>query len=87
MGMFLYPGQLKRALRQWLEIFPEKILYGSDTFPISDSVGAEESYWVATASARDALAAALAEMVCENEISEEQAMSMARDCHSPICKA
>jgi hypothetical protein len=32
---------------------------------------------VATESARSALAAALAEMVCENEISEEQAVSMA----------
>jgi hypothetical protein len=32
MGMFLYPEQLKRVLRQWLEIFPEKTLYGSDTF-------------------------------------------------------
>jgi hypothetical protein len=78
MGLFLYPEQLKSVLRQWLEIFPGKILYGSDTFPISDTLGAEESYWVATESARNALAAALAEMVCENEISEEQAMSMAR---------
>jgi hypothetical protein len=77
MGLFLYPEQLKNALRQWLELFPEKIMYGSDTFPISDGLGAEEFYWVATESARSALAAALAEMVCENEISEEQAVSMA----------
>jgi len=77
MGLFLYPEQLKNALRQWLELFPEKIMYGSDTFPISDSLGAEESYWVATESARSALAAALAEMVSEKEISDEQAVAIA----------
>jgi hypothetical protein len=78
MGIVLYPEQLKHSLREWLELFPGKILYGSDTFPISDSLGAEESYWLATESARNALAAALAEMVSENEITEEQAVSMAR---------
>jgi predicted TIM-barrel fold metal-dependent hydrolase len=77
MGLFLYPAQLKNVLRQWLELFPEKVMYGSDTFPISDVLGAEESYWLATESARNALAAALAEMVCENEISEAQAVAMA----------
>jgi uncharacterized protein len=77
MGVFLYPGPFKTVLRQWLELFPDKIAYGSDTFPISDSIGAEESYWLATESARNALAAALAEMVCENEITKEQAVSMA----------
>ena len=49
----------------WLELFPKKIMYGSDTFPISDGLGAEEPYWVATESARSALTAALAEMVSE----------------------
>jgi hypothetical protein len=77
MGLFLYPEQLKNVLRQWLELFPEKIMYGSDTFPISDGLGAEEFYWVATESARSALAAALAEMVSEREISEKQAVGMA----------
>lgn len=77
MGLFLYPEQLKNALRQWLELFPEKVMYGSDTFPISDGLGAEESYWLATESARNALAAALAEMVSENEIGEAQAVAMA----------
>lgn len=77
MGLFLYPEQLKNALRQWLELYPEKVMYGSDTFPISDVMGAEESYWLATESARSALAAALAEMVSENEIGEAQAVAMA----------
>jgi hypothetical protein len=77
MGLFLYPAELKNTLRQWMELFPEKVVYGSDTFPISDSLGAEESYWLATESARSALAAALAEMISEKEISEQQAVAMA----------
>lgn len=52
-------------------------MYGSDTLPISDGLGAEETYWVAMESARSALAAALAEMVSEEEISEQQAVAMA----------
>jgi predicted TIM-barrel fold metal-dependent hydrolase len=77
MGLFLYPRELKNALRQWFELFPEKVVFGSDTFPISDSLGAEESYWLATESARSAVAGALAEMVSEKEISEQQALAMA----------
>src|SRR5215470_1427784 len=79
MGIFLLPEEFKRSLRQWLELFPDKIVFGSDAFPLSDALGAEESYWLATQSARTALAAALAEMVSSGEISEEQALKMARD--------
>jgi uncharacterized protein len=78
MGIFLYPEQFKKSLRQWLELFPDKVVFGSDTFPISPALGAEENYWLATQSARTAVAAALAEMVSAGEISEAQALAMAR---------
>jgi hypothetical protein len=77
MGIFVYPDELHRILRQWLETFPDKIVFGSDTFPLSDAVGAEEGYWLAVESARTALAAALAEMVSEHEISEPKALELA----------
>lgn len=77
MGIFVYPAELHRILKQWLELFPDKIVFGSDTFPLSDANGAEETYWLATKSARLALAAALAEMVSEKEITETQAIQMA----------
>jgi hypothetical protein len=77
MGIFVYPAELHRILKQWLELFPDKIVFGSDTFPLSDANGAEETYWLATKSARLALAAALAEMVSEKEITEPQAIQMA----------
>jgi predicted TIM-barrel fold metal-dependent hydrolase len=77
MGIFVYPAELHRILKQWLELFPDKIVFGSDTFPLTDAYGAEETYWLATESARLALAGALAEMVSEKEISETQALQMA----------
>lgn len=78
MGIFVYPDQLHHILRRWLELFPDKIVFGSDTFPLSETIGAEEGYWLAAKSARTALAAALAEMVSEHEISDAQALDMAR---------
>jgi uncharacterized protein len=78
MGIFLYPEEFKKSLRQWLELFPDKIVFGSDAFPLSDALGAEENYWLAIQSARSAVVAALAEMVSSGEISEAQAFTMAR---------
>jgi hypothetical protein len=40
-------------------------------------LGAEESYWMGVHSSRTALAAALAEMISEKEITEARAMEMA----------
>jgi hypothetical protein len=40
-------------------------------------LGAEESYWLGVQTTRTALAAALAEMISEGEISEEQALQLA----------
>jgi uncharacterized protein len=77
MGVFTYPEEFKRSLKQWLELFPDKIVFGSDAFPLGEAVGAEESYWLATISARTALAAALAEMISEGEISESKALELA----------
>jgi hypothetical protein len=42
-------------------------------------LGAEESYWLGVQSSRTALAAALAEMISENEISEARALQLAHD--------
>jgi len=41
-------------------------------------VGAEESYWMAVRTARVSLAAALAEMVVNHELTEERALVFAR---------
>lgn len=74
----MYPSEFKRSLKQWLETFPDKITFGTDCFPYNEVLGAEESYWLGVQSGRQALAAALAEMVSEHEVSEEKALEMAR---------
>jgi uncharacterized protein len=78
MGIFLYPDELKRVLKEWLETFPDKVVFGSDTFPLGEAVGAEENYWLAVQSAKEALAGALAEMVATHKVNEDEAMKMAR---------
>jgi predicted TIM-barrel fold metal-dependent hydrolase len=78
-GSFLmFPNQFKDVLKRWFEIMPSKVTFGSDAFPIDEHVGAEELYWFGVHNARTAAAAALAEMVAAREITEAQAMTMAR---------
>jgi hypothetical protein len=77
MGYYVYPSELKNILKQWISLFPERMMFGSDAFPFGDAVGAEETFWLATRSARTALAAALAELVSEGACSEDQALELA----------
>jgi hypothetical protein len=77
MGLYLYPADLRNVLRHWLLLFPDKVVFGSDAFPFSEAVGAEESYWMAVRSARTALAGALTEMILNHEVTEQQAMTFA----------
>ncbi|MGA7220914.1 MAG: amidohydrolase family protein [Candidatus Sulfotelmatobacter sp.] len=72
-----YPSAFKDTLKMWLETFPDKITFGTDCFPYNQVLGAEESYWLGAESSRTALAAALAEMISENEITEGRALQLA----------
>jgi hypothetical protein len=73
----MYPSEFKHSLKQWLETFPDKITFGTDSFPYNEVLGSEESYWLGVTSARTALAAALAEMISMGEVSESKALEMA----------
>jgi hypothetical protein len=73
-----YPSAFKDTLKMWLETFPDKITFGTDCFPYNEILGAEESYWLGAHSSRTALAAALAEMISEGEITETRALELAR---------
>lgn len=77
MGYYVYPSELKNILKQWISLFPERIMFGSDAFPFNDAVGAEETFWLASRSARTALAAALAELVSEGAFDEQRALELA----------
>jgi hypothetical protein len=72
-----YPAAFKETLKMWLETFPDKITFGTDCFPYNEVLGSEESYWLGAESSRTALAAALAEMISENEITETRALELA----------
>jgi predicted TIM-barrel fold metal-dependent hydrolase len=76
--LVMYPSEFKHSLKQWLETFPDKITFGTDCFPYNNVLGAEESYWLGIQSTRQALAAALAEMVSMGEVSEANALEMAK---------
>jgi len=77
MEVVMYPAAFKDSLKQWLETFPDKITFGTDSFPYNDALGAEESYWLGVATGRAALAQALAEMISEGEINEAKALEFA----------
>ncbi len=77
MGLYLYPADLAEVLRHWLLLYPDKVVFGSDAFPFSEAIGAEESDWLAIESARRALAAALARMILNGEVTEPRALQFA----------
>jgi len=77
MEVVMYPAAFKDSLKQWLETFPDKITFGTDSFPYNDALGAEESYWLGVATGRTALAQALAEMISEGEINDAKALEFA----------
>jgi hypothetical protein len=77
-GYYVYPSELKNILKQWISLYPEKIMFASDAFPFNDAVGAEETFWVAARSARTAVAAALAELVAEGAFTDAKALELAR---------
>ena len=72
------PRTLATWLRERLETFPDKVLFGTDGYPYSDAMGWEESTWIAAANARQALGLALTGMFRDGEINREQANEIAR---------
>lgn len=74
----LSPDAFKTVLHAWLALYPEKVTFGSDAFPLDEHIGAERTYWFGVHTARTALAAALAEMIAAREIPESRAIPIAR---------
>lgn len=74
----LYPRALSEVLRNWLEFYPDKVLFGTDAFAFTPEVGWEEEGWLAITSARQALALALTGMMNDGEITRERALELAR---------
>ena len=67
------PHTLALWLREWLELFPGKVLFGTDGYPYTSSLGWEEATWIASRQAREALGIALTGMLRDHEITAERA--------------
>ncbi len=74
----LTPQALSRVLRDLLEYEPEKILFGTDASPATPEVSWEESAWMTSKTAREALAIALTGMMNDSEVSHTRALELAR---------
>jgi hypothetical protein len=72
------PRALSAVLRDWLEWYPEKILFGTDLFPGTPEINWEEIGYMTGTTGRQALALALTGMVNDGEITRERALELAR---------
>jgi predicted TIM-barrel fold metal-dependent hydrolase len=68
----MYTPRAARELRYLLEMAPEKVLYGSDASPFSDTVGWEETAWIGSKFSREALGMAITSMIEDGEIGTER---------------
>ncbi|HJZ83094.1 MAG TPA: amidohydrolase family protein [Pyrinomonadaceae bacterium] len=75
---FTYPRELSEILRNWLEFYPDKVLFGTDAFSFGPEVDWGEIAWLSNSSARQALALALAGMMSDGEIDRARALELAR---------
>jgi len=75
---FVYPRELSEVLRNWLEAYPDKILFGTDAFSFGPEVDWPEVAWLSSKSGRQALALALTGMMDDDEITRAHAVDLAR---------
>jgi predicted TIM-barrel fold metal-dependent hydrolase len=75
---FTYPRELSEILRNWLESYPDKVLFGTDAFSFGPAVDWGEVAWLSNTTARRALALALTGMMNDGEITREHAIRLAK---------
>jgi len=75
---FIYPRELSEILRNWMELYPDKILFGTDAFSFGPAVDWGEVAWLSSTTSREALALALTGMMSDGEINRTRAMELAR---------
>lgn len=74
---FLYPRELSGVLRNWMELYPDKILFGTDAFSFGPEVDWGEVAWLSNTSARQALTLALSGMIADGEVDRVRALELA----------
>jgi len=68
---------LSQVIRDFLEWYPEKILFGTDLYPNTPEIDWETIGWQTSHSAREALAIALTGMMQDGQITRERALELA----------
>jgi uncharacterized protein len=74
----IYPRELSEVLRNWLEVYPDKILFGTDAFSFGPEVDWPEVAWLSNTTARQSLALALTGMMNDHEITRARAVELAQ---------
>jgi predicted TIM-barrel fold metal-dependent hydrolase len=70
---------LSTVLEEWLEWYPEKVLFGTDAYPDDTPLANwEEKLWLTTRTSREALALALTRMMEAGQITRSRAEELAR---------
>jgi predicted TIM-barrel fold metal-dependent hydrolase len=72
-------GAISEMLQEWIEFYPERVLFGSDCYSEDTPLANwEEKLWLTTRTARQALALALTRMMREGQITRRRAEELAR---------
>jgi len=71
------PRHIAASIRSMLEFYPEKVLFGTDLYPLTPQVNWEETGYQTETAARTALAIALTGMMQDGEITRPQASAIA----------
>lgn len=69
--------KLSEVIRDFLEWYPEKVLFGTDLYPNTPEIDWEEIGYQTSESGREALAIALTGMIQDGEITNAQALNLA----------
>lgn len=79
-GLIQSPSMVAEMLRPWLEITPDKVLFGTDAYPMAPNAGMgwEETAWATAEANRQGLGLALTTMMNEGSASRERAVEIAR---------
>ncbi|HXC96178.1 MAG TPA: amidohydrolase family protein [Edaphobacter sp.] len=77
-SLMISPRTMSAWLREWLELYPEKILFATDAYPFSSSMGWEEAAYIASQNIRSSLGMALTGMMADKQITESQAEKLAQ---------
>jgi uncharacterized protein len=68
---------LSQVIREWLEWYPEKVMFGTDLYPNTPEMDWDVIGWQTAQSGREALAIALTGMIEDKEITRARAIELA----------